>query len=94
MNLLVVVVLQELTDLGKLGEEENAAWWKDIMLLDSKTLAVPAPAETPEAHLKNAKYLDVIERNSGAADKVARWCFWEKGALAKCRALARASFSR
>ncbi|CAK9824828.1 unnamed protein product [Anthophora retusa] len=87
-------VQKELTDLGKLGEEEKAAWWKDIMLLDEKTLAVPAPVVLPESHLKNAKYMDVIERNSGATDKMARWCVWKQGDLDKCRALCKASYSR
>ncbi|OAD51936.1 Transferrin [Eufriesea mexicana] len=87
-------VKDELTDLGKLGEEEKAAWWKDIMLLDEKTLAVPAPVALPENHLKNAKYWDVIERNSGATDKSARWCVWDKNTLDKCRALGIAAYSR
>ncbi|XP_076242352.1 transferrin 1 [Calliopsis andreniformis] len=90
----VQAVQKELTDLGKLGEEENAAWWKDIMLLDPKTLAVPAPQETPLNHLTDAKYLDVIERDSGAVDKLARWCVWTQGALQKCQAIARVAFSR
>ncbi|XP_076630362.1 transferrin 1 [Colletes latitarsis] len=85
---------KELTDLGKLGEEEKASWWKDIMLLDNKTLAVPAPVVSPENHLKNSKYLDVIERDSGSVGKLARWCVWSQGALDKCRALAKAAFSR
>lgn len=83
-----------MTELGKLGEQEEAAWWKDIMLLDEKTLAVAAPPVAPEDHLKNSKYLDVIERNSGAVGKRARWCVSSQGALDKCRALARAAFSR
>ena len=90
----VQAVQKELTDLGKLGEKEKAAWWKDIMLLDVKTLAVPAPAVSPEDHLKNSKYLDVIERNSGAVDKLARCCVWSAGDLDKCRAVARSAFSR
>lgn len=83
-----------MTDLGKLGEEEKADWWKDIMLLNEKTLAVPAPPVLPENHLKNAKYLDVIERNSGATDKIIRWCTWSEGDLEKCKALTRAAYSR
>ncbi|KZC11090.1 Transferrin, partial [Dufourea novaeangliae] len=90
----VQALQKELTDLGKLGEEEMADWWKDIMLLDKKTLAVPAPVVSPKDHLKNAKYLDVIERNSGAVGKLARWCVWSEPALDKCRALCRAAFSR
>lgn len=89
-----MLIVQELTDLGKLGEEEKAAWWKDIMLLDEKTLAVPASPVLPANHLKDAKYLDVIERNSGATDKNARWCVWSKNALDKCNALAKAAYSR
>lgn len=90
----VQAMQKELTDLGKLGEQEKADWWKDIMLLDEKTLAVAAPPVQPKEHLTNAKYLDVIERNSGAVGKRARWCMWEQGALEKCQALAKASFSR
>ncbi|KAK9308875.1 hypothetical protein QLX08_001288 [Tetragonisca angustula] len=90
----VEAVQKELTDLGKLGEEEKADWWKDIMLLNEKTLAVAAPVALPEHHLKDAKYFDVIERNSGATDKSARWCVSSKKALDKCRALARAAYSR
>ncbi|XP_033343987.1 transferrin [Bombus vosnesenskii] len=90
----VEAVQKELTDLGKLGEEKKAAWWKDIMLLDEKTLAVPASPVLPANHLKDAKYLDVIERNSGATDKSARWCVWSKNALDKCNALAKAAYSR
>ncbi|KAG6800752.1 transferrin 1 precursor [Apis mellifera caucasica] len=90
----VEAVQKELTDLGKLGEEEKADWWKDIMLLNEKTLAVPAPPVLPENHLKNAKYLDVIERNSGATDKIIRWCTWSEGDLEKCKALTRAAYSR
>lgn len=90
----VQAVQKELTDLGKLGEEENAGWWKDIMLLNEKTLAVPAPPAVPENYLKDAKYWDVIERDSGAVHKSARWCLSSEGALGKCRALARASYSR
>lgn len=85
---------QELTELGKLGEKEKADWWTDIMLLDKKTLAVSAPPILPENHLKNSKYLDVIERNSGAVGKLARWCVWTDSALDKCQAFGRAAFSR
>lgn len=85
---------KELTELGKLGEEEKASWWRDIMLLNDKTLAVAAPPISPEDHLKTAKYLDVIERNSGAPEKNARWCVWDQISLEKCQALSRAAFSR
>lgn len=64
------------------------------MLLDEKTLAVAAPPVSPEEHLKSAKYMDVIERNSGAPERDARWCVWDTNALDKCRNLARAAFSR
>ncbi|XP_076759575.1 transferrin 1 [Xylocopa sonorina] len=90
----VQAVQKELTDLGKLGEEEKAEWWKDIMLLDEKTLAVAAPPVLPETHLKDAKYWDVVERNSGAGNKTARWCVSSQVALDKCNALAKASYSR
>lgn len=87
-------VQKELTELGALGEKEKAQWWKHIMLLDDKTLAVTAPPVNPNDHLVNAKYLDVIERNSGAPERDARWCVWNDAALAKCRALAKAAHSR
>ncbi|XP_031847327.1 transferrin 1 [Nomia melanderi] len=90
----VKALQKELTDLGKLGEEEKADWWKDIMLLEPKTLAVPAPLERPGDHLTNAKYKDVIERNSGAVGKLAKWCVWSDTALDKCRGLSRAAFTR
>ncbi|XP_017889862.1 transferrin [Ceratina calcarata] len=90
----VEAVQKELTDLGKLGEEEKADWWKDIMLLDEKTLAVAAPPILPENHLINSKYLDVIERDSGAVGKKARWCVWSQEALEKCQVISRAAFSR
>ncbi|KAG7200798.1 hypothetical protein KM043_003171 [Ampulex compressa] len=90
----VRAVQQELTELGKLGESEHANWWKDLMLLDEKTVAVAAPAVSPEEHLTKAKYADVIERNSGARERNARWCVWDDGALAKCHALSRAAHSR
>lgn len=90
----VEAVQKELTELGQLGEKEKAAWWKDLMLLDEKTLAVAAPPIAPEEHLTNAKYLDVIERNSGAPERNARWCVWSETALNKCNALARAAHSR
>ncbi|XP_012288841.1 transferrin isoform X2 [Orussus abietinus] len=90
----VGAVQKELTELGKLGESEKAAWWKDLMLLDEKTLAVPATPVRPKEHLENSKYLDVIERNSGAPERNARWCVSSEAALSKCRALARAAFSR
>lgn len=85
---------QELTQLGQLGENEKADWWKDLLLLNEKTLAVAAPPVSPEEHLKSAKYMDVIERNSGAPERDARWCVWTEDALNKCRNLARAAFSR
>lgn len=88
------VRIQELTELGQLGEKEKAAWWKDLLLLDEKTLAVASSPVDPEQHLKNAKYLDVIERNSGAPERNARWCVWTQDALNKCRALSRAAHSR
>ncbi|KAF7382963.1 hypothetical protein HZH66_013365 [Vespula vulgaris] len=84
----------ELTELGQLGEKEKAAWWKDLMLLDEKTLAVASSPISPEQHLKDAKYLDVIERNSGAPERNARLCVWTQDALNKCRALSRAAHSR
>lgn len=86
--------VQELTDLGALGEKEHAPWWKDIMLLDEKTKAVSAPPVNPQEHLEQAKYLDVIERNSGAPERNARWCVSNPNALAKCQALAKAAHSR
>ncbi|EZA53240.1 hypothetical protein DMN91_004858 [Ooceraea biroi] len=87
-------IQRELTQLGQLGENEKANWWKDLMLLDEKTLAVAASPVSPEEHLKSAKYMDVIERNSGAPERDARWCVWNENALNKCRSLARAAFSR
>lgn len=64
------------------------------MLLDQKTRAVPAPPVRPGDHLTNAKYKDVIERDSGAVGKIARWCVWSDVALDKCRGLSRAAFTR
>ncbi|XP_014488934.1 PREDICTED: transferrin [Dinoponera quadriceps] len=90
----VEAIQRELTQLGQLGENEKADWWKDLLLLDEKTLAVAAPPVPPEEHLKSAKYMDVIERNSGAPERDARWCVWDASALEKCRSLARAAFSR
>ncbi|EFN84813.1 Transferrin [Harpegnathos saltator] len=90
----VQAIQKELTQLGQLGENEKADWWKDLMLLDEKTLAVAAPPVSPEEHLKSAKYMDVIERNSGAPERDARWCVSDANALDKCRNLARAAFSR
>lgn len=87
-------VQRELTQLGQLGENEKADWWKDLMLLNEKTLAVAAQPVSPEEHLLSAKYMDVIERNSGAPERNARWCVWNENALKKCRSLARAAFSR
>ena len=88
------MIPQELSDLGALGEQEDALWWHHILLLDGKTLAIAAPPVNPLEHLVNAKYLDVIERNSGAPERNARWCVWSERALAKCRALAKAAHSR
>ncbi|XP_015610061.1 transferrin [Cephus cinctus] len=90
----VNVMQQELTELGRLGETEKAKWWKDLMLLNEKTIAVAAPPVAPEEHLRNAKYMDVIERNSGAPERNARWCVWSEAAFEKCQALAKAAFSR
>lgn len=90
----IEAVQKELTELGQLGEKEKANWWKDLMLLDEKTLAVASSPVDPEQHLKNAKYMDVIERNSGAPERNARWCVWSQDALNKCRALSRAAYSR
>lgn len=87
-------VQQELTDLGALGEKENADWWKDLLLLDNNTQALRATPVNPEEHLETAKYLDVIERNSGAPERDARWCVWSTESLEKCRALAKAAHSR
>lgn len=87
-------IQSELTQLGHLGEDEKADWWKDLMLLSDKTLAVAAPPVSPEEHLKSAKYMDVIERNSGAPERDARWCVWSQSALDKCHSLSRAAFSR
>ncbi|KAL2743774.1 transferrin-like [Vespula maculifrons] len=90
----IEAVQKELTELGQLGEKEKAAWWKDLMLLDEKTLAVASSPISPEQHLKDAKYLDVIERNSGAPERNARLCVWTQDALNKYRALSRAAHSR
>jgi len=87
-------IFQELTQLGQLGENEKANWWSDLLLLNEKTLAVAAPPVSPEEHLQAAKYMDVIERNSGAPERDARVCVWNEYALNKCRSLARAAFSR
>jgi len=87
-------IFQELTQLGQLGENEKANWWSDLLLLNEKTLAVAAPPVSPEEHLQAAKYMDVIERNSGAPERDARVCVWSEYALNKCRSLARAAFSR
>lgn len=83
-----------MTQLGQLGENEKANWWEDLLLLNEKTLAVAAPPVSPDEHLQSAKYMDVIERNSGAPERDARWCIWDENALNKCRSLARAAFSR
>uniref|UniRef100_A0A0C9RQZ4 Transferrin n=1 Tax=Fopius arisanus TaxID=64838 RepID=A0A0C9RQZ4_9HYME len=87
-------IQKELTELGEVGEKENANWWKHILLLDEKTLAVKTAPVAPEEHLTNAKYLDVIERNSGAVERTARWCVWGDRSPKKCQALARAAYSR
>ncbi|KYQ51459.1 Transferrin [Trachymyrmex zeteki] len=87
-------IQRELTQLGQLGENEKADWWEDLLLLNEKTLAVAAPPVSPDEHLQSAKYMDVIERNSGAPERNARWCVWDENALNKCRNLARAAFSR
>ncbi|XP_071625718.1 transferrin 1 [Temnothorax longispinosus] len=87
-------IQRELTQLGQIGENEKADWWEDLLLLSDKTLAVAAPPVSPEEHLKSAKYMDVIERNSGAPERDARWCVWDGYALNKCRSFARAAFSR
>ncbi|XP_066595982.1 transferrin [Prorops nasuta] len=87
-------VQKELTELGDLGETEKSNWWANVMLLNDKTKAVPAPPVAPEEHLKQAKYWDVIERNSGAPERNARWCVWTEAALAKCRTFSRAAYSR
>jgi len=75
-------------------ENEKTDWWKDVMLLNEKTLAVAAPPVSPEEHLKNARYMEMIERNSGAPERDARWCTWKEDALNKCRSIAKAAFSR
>ncbi|KAK0169137.1 hypothetical protein PV327_002883 [Microctonus hyperodae] len=90
----VETVQNELTELGSLGEKEKTNWWKDLLLLGDKTIAVKTSPVSPEEHLENAKYLDVIERNSGAPEKEARWCVWNVESLEKCRALASAAHSR
>ncbi|XP_012252753.2 transferrin [Athalia rosae] len=90
----VKAVQDEITSLGTLGEENKAPWWKDILLLDEKTLAVKTDPISPLDHLNNAKYTDVIERNSGAPERTARWCVTSNEALEKCNAFARAAFSR
>lgn len=64
------------------------------MLVDEKTVAVPSEAHDPDTYLKNAKYVDVIERNLGAPEKSARWCVHTTKALEKCRAISKAAFSR
>lgn len=80
--------------MGSLGEKEKTNWWKDLLLLGNKTIAVKTSPVNPEEHLETAKYLDVIERNSGASEKEARWCVWNIESFEKCRALARAAHSR
>ncbi|KAL7301182.1 hypothetical protein TKK_0006152 [Trichogramma kaykai] len=87
-------VQKELTQLGKFGEEKKAGWWKNIMLLSNKTVAVATSPVDPAQHLKVAKYMEVVERNFGAPERTARWCVYETKALEKCRALAKAAFSR
>ncbi|KAL0119319.1 hypothetical protein PUN28_009710 [Cardiocondyla obscurior] len=87
-------IQRELTQLSQLGENKKADWWENLLLLGEKTLAVAAQPVSPEEHLKSAKYMDVIERNSGAPERDARWCVWDESALIKCQSLARAAFSR
>ncbi|KAJ8681899.1 hypothetical protein QAD02_017691, partial [Eretmocerus hayati] len=87
-------VQKELTQLGKFGEEKKASWWKNLMLLDEKTVAVASQAIDPEQHLKVAKYMDVVERNLGAPERNARWCVHDTKSLEKCRAIAKAAYSR
>ncbi|KAF7995583.1 hypothetical protein HCN44_006690 [Aphidius gifuensis] len=90
----VDAVQKELSELGVIGEKEKSNWWKNLLLLDDKTLAVKTVPIKPEEHLIEAQYLDVIERNSGTPERDARWCVWNEKSLEKCRALAKASFSR
>ncbi|XP_057331464.1 transferrin [Microplitis mediator] len=90
----IPAVQKEIEQLGALGENEKAAWWKDLLLLDEKTIPVSIKKVQPEEHLENSKYLDVIERNSGAPERDARWCVWCGKSLAKCQALAKAAHSR
>ncbi|XP_058797852.1 transferrin [Phymastichus coffea] len=87
-------VQRELTQLGKLGEEKKAGWWKNLLLLSEETLSVATSPIDPDQHLKVAKYLDVIERNFGAPERNARWCVYNKKAVEKCRAFSKAAFSR
>lgn len=77
-----------------MGEEKKTGWWKNLLLLGEKTLAVATSAVDPEQHLKIAKYVDVIERNFGAPERDARWCVYDTKSLEKCRALSKAAFSR
>lgn len=77
-----------------MGEEKNATWWKDLLLLSDKTLAVKTDPINPLSHLTAAKYLDVIERDSGALMKNARWCVWSQESLDKCDAFSKSAFSR
>ncbi|KAG8041094.1 hypothetical protein G9C98_002082 [Cotesia typhae] len=90
----ITSVQKEIEKLGTLGEEEKADWWKDLLLLDEKTVPIISDKISPEQHLENSKYLDVIERNSGAPERDARWCVWSDESLAKCHALAKAAHSR
>ncbi|XP_011497419.1 PREDICTED: transferrin [Ceratosolen solmsi marchali] len=87
-------VQKELTQLGKFGEEKKTSWWRNLMLLNERTLAVATSPIDPEQHLKIAKYMDVIARNFGAPERNARWCVYETKALEKCRALSKAAYSR
>ncbi|XP_031787919.1 transferrin [Nasonia vitripennis] len=87
-------VQKELTQLGKLGEDKKTSWWRNLMLLNEKTLAVATSPIDPAQHLKIAKYMDVVERNFGAPERSARWCVHDSKALEKCRALSKAAFSR
>ncbi|XP_046625942.1 transferrin [Neodiprion virginianus] len=90
----IKAVQDEITGLGSLGEQKNASWWKDLMLLDTKTLPVKTDPIQPLEHLNKANYTDVIERDFGGPMKSAKWCVWSTEALDKCNAFARAAFSR
>lgn len=80
--------------MGALGEQENATWWANILLLNENSIPVSIKKVQPEEYLEECRYLDVIARDSGAPGRDARWCMWEDESLAKCRALAEAAYSR